>query len=62
MYGENRSRLLDSVYLHPGNNILRFDRVCDLDWSAMLEAESLIFVFENAQPFSLRTGAVGYTA
>lgn len=62
LYGENRSRLLDSVYLHPGNNILRFDRVCDLDWSAMLEAESLIFVFENAQPFSLRTGAVGYTA
>lgn len=62
VYGENRSRIIDSVYLHPGYNILRFDRIGDLDWSAMLKGESLIFIMENEQPVALRIVDMGYTA
>lgn len=62
VYGENRSRIIDSVYLHPGYNILRFDRIGDLDWSAMLKGETLIFILDNTQPVTLRVVSMGYTA
>ena len=60
--GRNVSRLIDTVYLHPGDNIVRFDRIGDLDWISLLKGEYLIFVFDNDAPVNLRLTQAGYTA
>ena len=46
-------RLVDTVYLHPGYNAVRFDRLCDLEWNKIKNANGLGFAF--VKPDSVST-------
>ena len=54
-------RIVDSVYVHPGYNVLRFDRLCDLEWKKIKDATSLQFSFqrpESVTTFTLNVQAI----
>ncbi len=54
-------RIVDSVYLKPGYNVIRFDRLCDLEWNKIKDAEKLIFSFEKPETvttFTLNVQAI----
>ncbi len=56
VYNGRITRSLDTVNLKPGYNVLRFDRIGDLDWKSLTSAKSLVFTFtkpDNVTEFTL---------
>lgn len=54
-------RIVDAVYLRPGYNVLRFDRLCDLEWNKIRNATQLVFTFdkpETVKTFTLDIEAI----
>ena len=54
-------RIVDAVYVNPGYNVLRFDRLCDLEWNKIKEATQLVFTFdkpETVTTFTLNVEAI----
>ena len=45
VYNGKITRSLDTVNLKPGYNVLRFDRIGDLDWKSLNSVKSLVFTF-----------------
>ncbi len=46
-------RQLDSVYLHEGMNVIRFDRIGDFDWTALRKANALVFMLDGGRAVTL---------
>jgi hypothetical protein len=40
---------LDTVYLHPGENVIRIDRLNDLNWNALEEIKRITLVPETGR-------------
>ena len=50
---QNRLYSLDTIYLHPGYNLVEIGRVVDADWSRLFNANYLRFGFEGSEAFVL---------
>ncbi|MBR3863508.1 MAG: DUF4091 domain-containing protein [Clostridia bacterium] len=54
VYGKNM-RMLDTVYINPGYNVIRVDRLNDLAWSKIGNANCIIFEFNIPESVSSYT-------
>lgn len=45
VYGSRNLRSIETVYLQPGDNVIRLDRTCDLEWKKIGAAEGIRFTY-----------------
>ena len=52
--------VIDTIYIYPGDNIIRFDRIGDLNWKSLKQATHIIlgFSLDNTVTFSFENVVV----
>ena len=60
LLGNNKMVVIDTIYIYPGDNIIRFDRIGDLNWKSLKQATHIIlgFSLDNTVTFSFENVVV----